>query len=71
VTTEVLLTAEQLAERWQVAKAQVYRLTREDRLPAVRIGRYFRYRLAAVEQWERSGGDDGGEDPESRAGNGV
>lgn len=59
--TECLLTAGQLAGRWQVPKAQVYRLTREGRLPAVRIGRYYRYSLAAVEAWEAGGGDDGGD----------
>jgi excisionase family DNA binding protein len=47
-----LLTAEQLAERWQVPKSQVYRLTREGRLPAVNVGRYYRFRLAAIEAWE-------------------
>ncbi len=53
---ERLLTAEELAERWQVAVAHVYRLTREGRLPTVRLGRYCRYRQAAVEAWEREGG---------------
>src|SRR4051794_10914364 len=48
-----LLTAEQLAARWQVPKSHVYRLTREGRIPTVRLGRYYRYRLAAVEAWER------------------
>ena len=47
-----LLTAEQLAERWQVAPAHVYRLTRQGAVPCVRIGRYYRYRLAAIEAWE-------------------
>jgi excisionase family DNA binding protein len=48
-----LLTADQLAVRWQVPKSHVYRLTREGRIPTVRLGRYYRYRLAAVEAWER------------------
>jgi excisionase family DNA binding protein len=47
-----LLTAEQLAERWQVPKSHVYRLTREGVIPAVRLGRYYRYRLDAIERWE-------------------
>jgi excisionase family DNA binding protein len=51
-----LLKAEQLAERWQVPKAQVYRLTREGRLPTVRIGRYYRYALGAIEAFEAAGG---------------
>ena len=55
-TAERLLTADELAERWQVPKAHVYRLTREDLLPTVKLGRYCRYRAAAVEEWERQGG---------------
>lgn len=49
-----LLTADDLAERWSVPRAHVYRLTRERGLPTVRLGRYYRYRLAAIEAWERA-----------------
>lgn len=56
--TARLLTAEQLAERWQVPKSQVYRQTREGQIPTVRIGRYVRYRLDAIEAWERGGVDE-------------
>ncbi len=51
-----LLTAEDLAERWSVSKGHVYRLSRDGALPTVRIGRYCRYRLAAVERFEEAGG---------------
>lgn len=51
-----LLRAEELADRWQVPTAAIYRLTREERIPAVRIGRYYRYALAAVEAFEAGGG---------------
>ena len=47
-----LLTANELAERWKVPKSHVYRLTREGRIPTVRLGRYYRYRLEAIERWE-------------------
>jgi len=50
--SERLLTAEQLAERWQVKAAHVYRLTREGAIPAVKLGRYYRYRLDAIERFE-------------------
>lgn len=56
VTAGRLLTADELAERWQVPKAHVYRLTREGRLPTVKLGRYCRYRVGAVEEWEQRGG---------------
>ena len=47
-----LLTAEQLAERWQVPTSQVYRLTRDGAIPTVKLGRYYRYRLDQVERFE-------------------
>jgi excisionase family DNA binding protein len=50
--TGQLLTAEQLAERWQVPKSHVYRLTRDGAIPSVKLGRYYRYRLDAIEAWE-------------------
>jgi excisionase family DNA binding protein len=60
-TATRLLTADELAERWQVAKAHVYRLTREDRLRAVELGRYYRYRVEDVEAFENRGGTSGPE----------
>lgn len=52
-----LLTAGQLAERWQVPKSQVYALTRAGRIPTVKLGKYYRYRLDAIEAWERESMD--------------
>jgi excisionase family DNA binding protein len=52
--TARLLTAEQLADRYQLTVAQIYRLTREGVLPHVKLGRYYRYRLEAVEAFERA-----------------
>ena len=51
-----LLTADQLAERWQVPKAHVYRLAREGRLPTVELGRYRRFRFEAIAAFEADGG---------------
>jgi excisionase family DNA binding protein len=51
-----ILTAEQLAERWQVERSQVYRLAREGRIPTVRTGRYYRFSLEQIEAFERDGG---------------
>ena len=48
----VLLTADDLAVRWRISVAHVYRLTRERALPVVRLGRYYRYRLSTIEAWE-------------------
>lgn len=53
-----LFTPDELAERWSVPKSQVYRLAREGKLPAVRIGRYVRFAETAVERFEEEGGAD-------------
>jgi excisionase family DNA binding protein len=51
--TDRLLTADQLAERWQVPKSQVYTLTRRGEIPTVKLGKYYRYRLDEIEAFER------------------
>lgn len=50
--TGQLLTAEQLAERWQVQPSHIYRLAREGQVPVVRLGRYVRFNPAAIEAFE-------------------
>jgi excisionase family DNA binding protein len=57
LSTTIVLTPAQLAERWQIGKAQVYRLTREGKLPFFPAGRYYRYRLDQIEAFEASGGE--------------
>jgi excisionase family DNA binding protein len=47
-----LLTADQLAERWQISTAQVYRLARERQIPSLALGRYVRFRLPSIEAFE-------------------
>ena len=47
-----LLTADELAERWQVPRAHVYALTRRGEIPTVRLGKYYRYRLDQIEAFE-------------------
>ena len=46
-----LLTADEVALRLRVAKGWVYAETRAGRLPHVRLGRYVRYRDAAIDRW--------------------
>ena len=49
-----LLTAGDVAELMRVTRAWVYAETRRDRLPHLRLGRYVRYRRAAIEAWMRT-----------------
>ncbi len=60
-TSARLLTPDELAERWSVSKAHIYRLAREHQIPTVSIGRYYRFRLPAIEAWElaQEGPSDG------------
>jgi excisionase family DNA binding protein len=48
----VFLDAGELAARWGVPKSQVYRLTRDGVIPHIALGKYYRYKLAAIEAWE-------------------
>lgn len=54
-----LLTAEDLAGRWQVPTGHIYRMARDGRLQAVELGRYKRFTRDAIEQFESAGGTGG------------
>ena len=56
LASDRLLVAAQVADRWQVPKSHVYRLSREGVLPTVAIGRYRRFRLSDLERFEAAGG---------------
>jgi len=50
----VILTAEQLAERWSVSTDLIYAWCREGKLPMVPLpGRYRRFRSDVIEKFEK------------------
>lgn len=49
--TERLLNVDEVAELLQVKRSWIYAETRANRIPHVRLGRYVRYRLDAIERW--------------------
>lgn len=51
--TEDLLTADEVAALLRMTPAWVYSETRRNRIPHLRLGRYFRYRRSAIEAWMR------------------
>ncbi len=59
--TGSLLTASQVADFLGVPTSWVYEQSRGGRIPTVTLGRYRRYRRAAIEAWveelEAAGGD--------------
>lgn len=60
-----LVTVEQLAERWNVSKTLIYKLSKRTgpaRLPSIRFGRSLRFDEDALERWvtehgSRTGGE--------------
>jgi excisionase family DNA binding protein len=46
-----LLTAGEIAKRLGVKPGWIYRQSRAGAIPTVRLGRYYRYRLDAIEAW--------------------
>jgi hypothetical protein len=55
-----ILTAEQLAERWQVTTDWIYAQCRANRQPKIPLpGKYVRFRLDVIEDFERGELDSG------------
>jgi excisionase family DNA binding protein len=48
---EPLLTAEEAADRLRIHVKTLQKLAREQRVPCVRIGKYWRFRLSALDHW--------------------
>jgi predicted DNA-binding transcriptional regulator AlpA len=54
---ERLMTASDLADRWQVKKSLVYQLSRTGQIPTIRLGeRYVRFSIDAIREFESTGG---------------
>ena len=58
-----LLTADDVASRLRMTRAWVYAETRADNIPHIRLGRYIRYRRAAIEAWILAMEDRAGASP--------
>jgi excisionase family DNA binding protein len=48
---EPLLSAEEAAEHLRIHVKTVQRFAREKRIPCVRMGKYWRFRLSALDRW--------------------
>ena len=66
IGTTTLVTATQLAERWQVPVRTVYAWARRNAIPHYRAGRMLRFDLMEVEEYFRSHGfaEEVASDPE-------
>jgi excisionase family DNA binding protein len=48
-----ILTVSELAEYLHVTKTTIYRALREGKLPGFRVGSDWRFKVDAIEQWQR------------------
>lgn len=51
------MTVEDVAEMLRINKSTVYRMAKAGRIPATRVGRQWRFRLSALEDFLDAGGD--------------
>lgn len=49
--TNEVLTIEELAAYLKVAKSTLYKLAQDGKLPGQKVGKHWRFRKAAVDQW--------------------
>jgi excisionase family DNA binding protein len=62
-----VITADEVAALLRMTPAWVYSETRRNRIPHMRLGRYFRYRRSAIEAW-MSAMEDGTDPGQPRRG---
>jgi excisionase family DNA binding protein len=58
MTTEPWASVEEVAKHLGVAKDSVYRWIESRRLPALKVGRLWKFKLSEVDEWVRAGGAD-------------
>jgi len=51
IMSKVFYTAEELAKYLRIPRPTIYYLTREKKIPAIKIGKHWRYRREKIEQW--------------------
>lgn len=51
------MTVEDVAEMLRINKSTVYRMAKAGRIPATRVGRQWRFRMSALEEFLDAGGD--------------
>lgn len=56
--TEVL-TIDELAAYLKIPKSTLYKLVREHKIPAQKVGRHWRFRKIAIDRWLEETGPEG------------
>jgi len=53
-----VLTIEELAGYLKIPKSTLYKLVREGKIPAQKVGRHWRFRKRAIDRWLENTHDD-------------
>lgn len=51
MSSEALLTPENIAKSWQVSTAFIYKLVKEKRIPYFHIGKAIRFSPSEIQEW--------------------
>jgi excisionase family DNA binding protein len=57
-----IMTVNELAEYLKVTPSTIYRLAKAGEIPAVRVGRSWRFKRELIDAWIRSGGERGSDE---------
>lgn len=49
--TGAVLTVEEISEYLKIPKSTIYKLVREGKIPAQKIGRHWRFRKETIDHW--------------------
>lgn len=63
-----IMTLTEVADYLRIPKASVYKLAQQGRIPCQKVGKHWRFRRAAVDEWLSPGPQ---RNPESQAGQGI
>ncbi len=63
------MTVAEAAQVLRIGERTAYKLVRQGRLPAIRVGNQWRIEKEAFEAWLAQGGDPGSEGKDEREGN--
>lgn len=55
--TKQILTIDELAERWQVSRSNLYPLCRQGKVPGFKVGQQWRFNLSVIEDYEQGQGE--------------
>lgn len=51
---EKLLTLQQIAQKLQISETTLYKLARNGKIPAIKIGNQWRFKMEDIEKWLES-----------------